>query len=202
VGFPDSTFSMNDVEILQRDIEYQGFLRVETLQLRHRLFKGGWSEPFQRELMLRGNAVGVIPYDPENGLIGLIEQFRVGAIDDKTPWLFELIAGIQDEEEVPEQTARRELLEESGIIASELHKIYEYWVSPGGMDEKIHLFIGITNLENAAGTFGLPDEHEDIRLHVLPESEVYEAVSQGRCNNSSTLIALLWLQQNRHRWSK
>ena len=202
MAFPDNLFSSEDVEILRREPLYQGFFRMEKIQLRHRLFAGGWSQTFERELMLRGEAVGVIPYDPVNGLIGLIEQFRVGALAEGNPWLFELVAGMRDGDEPPEQAAERELFEESGTSCRELHKICECWVSPGGMDEKIHLYCAVTDLSEAGGTFGLEDEHEDIRFHVLPEAEVYEAMTQGRCNNSSTLIVLLWLQQNSGKWLK
>lgn len=190
-------FSKDDVDIISRETVYKGFFRMEKIRLRHRVFDGGWSRTFERELMLRGEAVGVIPYDPENKLIGLIEQFRVGAIDGDNPWLFELVAGIRDDGEMPEQAVRREALEESGVVIGQLCKVCECWISPGGMDEKIHLFIGLADLSDAGGNFGQDSENEDIRFHVLPEEEAFDLMNQGLCNNSATLIGLLWLQQNR-----
>ena len=199
MAFPKSRFSTKDVEIISRERVYNGFFRMDKLHLRHRLFDGGWSAPVQRELMLRGEVVGVIPYDPVNRLIGLIEQFRVATVDDVcSPWLFELVAGMKDDGESPEESAKRELLEESGVSSATLHKICECWVSPGGVDEKIHLYCGVADLKAAGGTHGLDTEHEDIRFHVIPEDDVFEAMEQGCCNNSATMIALLWLQQKRH----
>ncbi len=202
--FPDNQFSSKDVDILERKTVYQGFFRMEKLRLRHRLFDGGWSEPIVRELFVRGTAVGVLPYDPKNRLVGLIEQFRIGAIEeDSNPWLLELVAGMCDAGEDPQCAAHRELQEEAGLTNVELHSIGECWVSPGGTNEKIHLYCGVVDLENAGGTFGLlEEESEDIRFHVVPEDAAFEAMERGRCNNSATMIGLLWLQQNRHKLEK
>ena len=198
--FPDSQFQRDDVEILQENTVYKGFFRMQKIRLRHRLFEGGWSPVIERELMRRGEAVGVIPYDPEHGLIGLVEQFRVGGIDRGDHWMFELVAGMRDGDELPEQTAARELMEEAGIEARSYHEICDCWVSPGGTDETVRLYCGIADLSQAGGVFGMPGEHEDIRFHVLPEAQVFEAFEQGRCNNAATVIALLWLQLHRGRW--
>ncbi|MCP5170642.1 MAG: NUDIX domain-containing protein [Porticoccaceae bacterium] len=199
MAFPDHQFSSKDVEILQERTVYKGFFRMQEIQLRHRLFDGGWSQVVERELMRRGEAVGVIPYDPENRLIGLVEQFRVGAIADGDHWLFELVAGMRDGSEPAEQAVERELLEESGLVARELHEICDCWVSPGGTDEKVRLFCAIADLSGAAGVFGMPDEHEDILFHVLPEADVYRALEQGKCNNFATVVALQWLQLNQEK---
>ena len=72
----------------------------------HRLFAGGWSQPLTRELFKRGDAVGVLLYDPVNHLIGLVEQFRLGAMDEKQgPWQYEVVAGMMRPEENPQQVA-------------------------------------------------------------------------------------------------
>ena len=73
-------FGTKDYQIVTKETLFQGFFRIVKLCLRHRRFDGSWSEPIQRELFQRGNAVGVLLYDPVNHLIGLVEQFRVGGI--------------------------------------------------------------------------------------------------------------------------
>ncbi len=94
-------FSAQDVKIHSDDTVYQGHFRMRKLSLQHRLFAGGWSEPLTRELFERGDAVGVLPYDPVSDSLIFIGQFRPGAIrGDDSPWMLELIAGVVEDGEV------------------------------------------------------------------------------------------------------
>lgn len=195
-------FTKNDVEILQRETLYQGFFRAEKVRLRHRLFNGGWTTHMSREIFLRGAAVGVLIYDPVNDLIGLVEQFRIGALQDPSPWCMEVVAGMIETGEVPEDVVYRELEEESGIKPYALEYLCHYYPSPGGSDEQMHLYCALADLKGAGGIYGLPEEHEDIRFHCLPAEDVLAQMLQGRFNNAAALICLLWLQINRPRLRK
>lgn len=187
-------FSTEDVELVARKILYQGFFRMEECSVRHRLFDGRWSRVYQRELFVRGPAVGVLLFDPQRNLVGLIEQFRVGALDYPCgPWLLEIVAGIVEEGETAAEVAHRELLEEAGIENAELVPICDYLVSPGGTSESMTLYCALVNLEGKGGIHGLADENEDICLHVLSYSEAREALASGLCNNAPLIIALQWL---------
>ena len=66
------------VEILKRRRGYSGFFQIDIYQLRHRLYNGDMSPPLQRELFERGDAVALLPYDPQRDAVVLIEQFRIG----------------------------------------------------------------------------------------------------------------------------
>ena len=91
------------MEIIETKEVYRGFFRVQVTTLRHRPFSGAWSEYMRREIMDRGHAVVVIPYDPIHDQIVMLEQFRVGAIaSSPTPWLRELVAGMVDPGETKE----------------------------------------------------------------------------------------------------
>ena len=197
--FTDQAFTEDgDVELLGRETVYDGFFAMEQLTLRHRLYGGDWSEPFSRELFVRGPAVGVLLYDPDRELIGLIEQFRVGALGQaNSPWLLEVIAGMVEAGESEEEVARRESFEEAGIEQMELEPICEYLVSPGGSNETIKLFCGLTNLEHSGGCYGVAGEHEDMLLRVVPEAEAFDALYSGRCNNAATIVCVQWLLLNR-----
>ena len=94
---------------------------------------------------------------------------------------------------------RRELIEEADFRPRELLPICEYLSSPGGCDERIHLYCALGDLSRAGGVFGLDTEGEDIRLRVFPASRVFDAMLQSRMNNAATLIGLQWLQLNRPR---
>jgi len=193
-------FDRDDVEIIRREEMYRRFFRVEKIFLRHKLFKGGWGKEIGRELFMRGEAVAVVLYDPANDTIGMVEQFRVGALQEADgPWCYEVVAGMVETGELPEEVARRELLEEANVEPYAMEYICNYLSSPGGCDEKLHLFCGLCDLSNAGGIYGLPEEGEDIRVHVLPAAEVFAELLNGRFNNAAALICLQWLQMNRPR---
>lgn len=193
-------FGAEDYKIETKETVFQGFFRVVKLYLRHRRFDGDWSEQIQRELFQRGDAVGVLLYDPVNHLVGLVEQFRVGALNDQNgPWQFEIVAGMIEPDETPEQVAVRELQEEAGIEVEKLLPICDYLVSAGGTDEKMYVFCGLCDLRDKGGKFGLATEAEDILFQVWPYDEVITAHQSGILNSAATTVGLLWLQLNYQR---
>ena len=191
-------FSPKDVEILSDDNVYNGFFKVNKIQLRHKLFGGGWSQTITREIFMRGDAVGAVLYDPANDLIGLVEQFRIGASNSRNPWLFEIVAGMHTPGKTAEQVVEQELQEEAGITAQQLEYICQYYSSPGGSDEKLTLFCALASLEETGGVYGLEDENEDIHMATYAAEAVFRHLYEG-VGNAATLISLQWLQANRQR---
>tara|TARA_B100000700_G_scaffold308031_1_gene385219 strand:- start:1023 stop:1628 length:606 start_codon:yes stop_codon:yes gene_type:complete len=188
-------FSKNDVQIESKDSLYKGFLSVNQYQLKHKLFAGGWGPTITRELMERGDAVVVIPYDPVTHELVVLEQFRMGAMaNEHGPWLLEFVAGMFDGDETAEQVAHRELYEEAGLRAKQLVKALSYYSSPGGTDERLTIYIAEVDASQAAEFAGVESEHEDIRVHVKSFESVIEWLNQGRINNAASVIGLQWLQ--------
>lgn len=192
------SFGLNDVEILERVLLHDGFLKVARLKLRSRLFEGGWSREFTRELLLRGQGVGVLLYDPRLDKVLMVEQFRVGCLEDRSngPWALELVAGLLEEGETPDDVARREVSEETGLTVGRLLRICEYYNSPGGSNEKLSVYCAAFDADKAGGVFGVEDEAENIRSVILGRDEALAAVAGGRINNAMSIIALQWLQLN------
>jgi len=189
-----------DVEILGKSEQYKGYFRINRYRLRHRLYAGGWSGELQRELFERGHAVGVLPYDPAADSVVLIEQFRIGAlVAGMGPWLTEVVAGIIEEGEAPEEVARRETREEAGIEVMDLMPICRYLVSPGGSSESVVLFCGRVDSRGAGGIHGLAAEHEDIKVDVVPYAEAMRRLEEGDFTNAISIIALQWLALHRGR---
>lgn len=197
-------FSCADVEVIERDSPFQGFFRVDRLRLRHRLYEGGWSRVVQRELFVRHEAVAVLPYDPVSHTLLMVEQFRVGALDWRdSPWCLELIAGIADVHgESLEGLVRREAQEEAGVLLSEMVPISSYMPSPGGSDERLHLFLARADLSDAGGVHGKPDEGEDIRSVLLPADGINAVLASGRVDNAASQIALHWFLLHGERWRR
>ncbi|MET3456960.1 MULTISPECIES: NUDIX domain-containing protein [Pseudomonas] len=188
----------NTVDIVKRETCFKGFYKLDRLVLRHELFAGGMSREISRELFVRHDAVCVLPYDPQRDEVVLIEQFRVGAIGKTTnPWLVELVAGLIDKDEQPEEVAHREAQEEAGLVFAALWPMTQYFPSPGGSNEFVHLFLGRCDSTGAGGLHGLLEEAEDIRVKVWAFEDALQAVRDGRICNAASIIALQWLALNR-----
>ena len=196
-------FNHEDYEITQRETLYQGVFCLARYSVRHRLFEGGWSEIFKREVLERYPAAAIIPYDPILDQVILIEQFRAGSIaDPKGPWQIEIPAGVLTANEKPEDVATRETLEETGCSILALHPICEYFASPGGSNEYIYLYCARIDARGIDGIYGLPDEHENIRALNLSADEAFAKLYKGEIKNTPALIALLWLQLHRQQLQK
>lgn len=199
-------FGKQDVVVEKRETLFKGFYRVDRLALRHRQFAGGMGPRISREMFVRPPAVGVLVYDPDGDEVLLIEQFRVGALENPYPWQFEIVAGLVEPGESLEDVARREAHEEAGVVIDMLEKVLEFLPSPGGSDEHFTLFVARADLATAGGVHGLPEEGEDIRVNVMSANQAFAALQRGRINNAPCLIALQWLALNKarlqSRWKK
>lgn len=198
-------FGPGDLQILSDVTAWSGYFSIRRITLRHRLFSGGWSGELTRELFERGDAVGVLLYDPLRDELVMLEQFRVGAIrDSDSPWMLELVAGIVEAGESDQAVARREAVEEAALEIEEFESIASFFPSAGACSEQVRLFVGKVSSAGAGGVHGCADEGEDIQLHVMSRPEVLELLAAGKITNGHTLIALQWLQIHgealRQRW--
>ncbi len=191
--------SKNEIEILDKSCVFDGYFRIDRYRLRHTLHQGGMSREIVREVFERGNAVGILPFDPDRDELVMIEQFRIGAYAaGADPWLTEIVAGIIEQGESAEQVARREIAEETGLKVGDLWPMVRYLSSPGGASETVELFLGRVDARRAGGVHGLEFEEEDIRVFPLPYADAVAMVEQGKIGNAMTLIALQWLMLHRH----
>ena len=201
------TFAKNDVEIIARETLYSGFFSMELYRFRHRLFNGEMSGEIKREIFERGHAAVLLPYDPVRDEVVLVEQVRIAAYDtSETPWLLEMVAGMIEEGESVEDVARREALEEAGLVVGRTKPVLSYLASPGGTTERSSIMVGEVDATTAKGIHGLADENEDIRVHVVSREQAYQWVEEGKIDNAASVIALQWLQLHyqklRHEWKK
>ena len=201
------TFAKNDVEIIARETLYSGFFSMELYRFRHRLFNGEMSGEIKREIFERGHAAVLLPYDPVRDEVVLVEQVRIAAYDtSETPWLLEMVAGMIEEGESLEDVARREALEEAGLVVGRTKPVLSYLASPGGTTERSSIMVGEVDATTAEGIHGLADENEDIRVHVVSRELAYQWVEEGKIDNAASVIALQWLQLHyqtlRHEWKK
>jgi len=187
-----------EYEILDKEQRYTGFLKLSHYRLRHQLFAGGWSQELVRERIEPLRASSVLLYDPQQDEIVLIEQFRIGALESEDhPWLLEIIGGHIGAEELPEEVARRESLEEAGCEVLDLEFICEFLVTPGTSGERNYLYCARVNASQAGGIHGIKDEGEDIRVEKMKFADAIAEIYGGRISSTTGIIALQWLALNR-----
>ncbi|MDR9889488.1 ADP-ribose diphosphatase [Pseudenterobacter timonensis] len=201
------TFAKNDVEIIARETLYSGFFSLELYRFRHRLFNGEMSGEVRREIFERGHAAVLLPYDPVRDEVVLVEQIRIASYETSpTPWLLEMVAGMIEEGETPEEVARREAQEEAGLTVGRTQPVLSFLASPGGTSERSSILVGEVDATTAEGIHGLADENEDIRVHVVSRELAYQWVEEGKIDNAASVIALQWLQLHyqklRDEWKK
>lgn len=192
-----------DVTIESDERVWDGRFPLDRVRFRHRRFDGALSGVRMWELWRRGRAAAMLPYDPVQDVVVLIEQFRLPALAAGIdPVMVEVPAGLCDGAESAEETIRREIREETGLTAGRLAKINDILLTPGGSDELCTLFAGevvapVGDAAGLCGNAGLPSENEDIRVRVWPAERAIAAALDGRIANSVAVIALLWLNARR-----
>ncbi|MES9937577.1 MAG: NUDIX domain-containing protein, partial [Sedimenticola sp.] len=119
-------------EILDSALAHDGFLGLKRFWLKHDLYAGGASDMLVRECIVGLESAAVLLYDPNRDEVVMIEQFRIGALEDpRGAWLLEIVGGLVEEGQQPDEVARRESLEEAGCEIKQLLPICEFMVSPG-----------------------------------------------------------------------
>ena len=193
-----ASYSASDVTIESREFLFRGFIQVEKVSLKHRLFnRSDYSPLIHRELIHRPEAAGVLLDNDQKQKFALIGQFRIGALNDaESAWQLEVIAGVLDGNESPETCIRRESLEESGCEITELEHLFSFYPSAGACSEFFHLYTAEVNLPNEGGIFGMPDEGENIQLHLFNYDQLSTLLKNGRLSNAPVIMALQWLAQH------
>ena len=178
-------------KIQNKTRKYDGHFKVDQLIIKHELFAGGMSKELVRERVKRQNAVAVLPYDPIRDEVVLVEQFRVGALDnEESPWLVEIIAGLVEKGEVYEEVAIREAIEEANCKIENLRHVSSFFPSPGGFAEVSHIYLAKTDTTQLGGICGLKEEGEDIRVRVVDSSKAIEMLHEGKICSAIPMIAI------------
>lgn len=188
------------LEVIAREPCFNGFLRLVRYRLRHSLYRGGWGQVLDRERIEYLNATAAILYDPLRDRIVMVEQFRIGALEQgRWAWTLEPVGGILKPGEDAREVVRREAMEEAGCEVLELESIGAYHVSPGTAADRVRLFCGRVDAGRAGGVHGLASEGEDTRAVVIDAAQATSELFAGRFDTSTAIIAVQWLAMNRDR---
>jgi len=186
------------IEDLKR--EYLGFFALNQVDLKYPFFDNSTSGLKSRTILMGSEASLILPYDPILDKVLLVEQFRIGPFcrGDKAPWVYEPVAGMIEFGEKPEDAAKREVFEEAGIQVTNLVKINSGYPNPGEATTYFYNYIGIVDLSDySPGIYGVRDEGEDIRTHVIDFKEVLNWSISNKLRVLPLTTMVLWLALNK-----
>lgn len=182
-------------DVVIRDVEVTSdgwhVLRRTTLDYRRR--DGQWTTQ-QRETYDRGNGATVLLYDLAERTVLLSRQFRFPAYVNGSPdgMLIETAAGLLDDD-APEVAIRREAEEELGVTIGEIRHVFDLFMSPGSVTERVHFYVAPFAAADLTGRGGgLEEEGEDIERVALGFDDAFAAITDGRINDAKTVILLQW----------
>ncbi len=189
---------MKKVDIEQKRYILNDFFKIEEARLRFELFSGKMSQWMRRLSLERGDSVAVLVFNQTTEKLILINQFRYPTYKNNHGWIIETIAGMIDLGETPEESARREVQEETGLNIDAFESIATFYPSPGGSSERIFLFYSEVSGEKAKykETGGLIGEGEDIKAVEISLADALKKIKSGEIVDAKTIIGIYWLENH------
>jgi nudix-type nucleoside diphosphatase (YffH/AdpP family) len=154
---------------------------------------GRWTTE-QRETYDRGNGATILLYDPDRRTVLLTRQFRYPAYVNghSDGMLIETAAGLLDDDD-PETAIRREASEELGVTVGEVRHLFDVFMSPGSVTERIHFYAARYSPADRTGAGGgVVAEGEDIEILELTIDDALTMISDGRIADGKTIMLLQW----------
>ena len=180
-------------KIINKKNLYSGFFNLNKYEFVHKKHNGKWTDKVDREIFSGAHVSSLLPYDPIRKEIILIQQFRAGVLSRyNKDYLYEIVAGIIDEDENPEETATRECFEETGCKVKKILPIQTYFPAPGSSESYYHLYLGEIESFDGERIRGLESENEDILVKSYKITDVRNMLREKKIKNGLTLIALQW----------
>jgi nudix-type nucleoside diphosphatase (YffH/AdpP family) len=167
-------------------------LKRTTLDYQRR--DGRW-QTFNRETYDRGNGAAILLYDPTRRTVLLTRQFRFPAYVNGHPEpLIEVVAGLLDELS-PEEAIRREAEEEAGCRVARPRRLFEAFMSPGSVTERLVFFMAEYSADDRiAEGGGLISEGEDIEVIEMPLKEAIAMIGRGEIVDAKTIMLLQYAE--------
>ena len=143
-------------------------------------------------------AVEVLLYDPVRDAVVMVEQFRIGALEEGAgAWLVESAGGAIKPGEEPADVAVREAMEETGCEIEALYPIGQVHINPGLARHRLWLFCGRVDASKASGIHGVAEEDEDLRVVVMDADKLIGDLFRGEAASATAVLVIQWLERNR-----
>jgi nudix-type nucleoside diphosphatase (YffH/AdpP family) len=182
-------------DVVVRDVELlaSGWHVLRRTTLERRRPDGSWTVE-QRETYDRGNGATLLLYDVDRRTVLLSRQFRYPVYVNGHPdgMLLETAAGLLDDES-PEDAVRREVEEELGVTVGQVEHVFDAFMSPGSVTERLHFFVApYTAADRNGDRGGLAEEGEDIEVVELDIDDALDMIGDGRIADAKTIMLLYW----------
>ncbi|MBS0909421.1 NUDIX domain-containing protein [Tatumella sp. JGM118] len=188
---PNDRIRIVDVRTLSDD-----WYLLEKYTFDFQCHDGSWQR-LNREAYDHGDGAAVLLFNREKRTVILTRQFRLPAfVNGGEGMLIEVAAGLLEAED-PETRVRQEAEEETGYRISHVRKVFEAWMSPGSVTEKLHLFVAEYHPEDRVSRGGgLSEEGEDLEVLEMPFTEAMQAMNNGTINDGKTIMLLQYAALN------
>ena len=191
IAEPPAVASSDNVRIVETKVLSHDWylLKKNTFELRRR--DGAWQRQ-SRETYDRGNGATILLYNRTRGTVLLTRQFRFPAYANGTPdgQLIETCAGLLDQDD-PATCIRREVEEETGFRIEAVQKVFEAYMSPGSVTERLYFFVGeYSAADKVSEGGGEAHEGEDFEVLELPLDEALGMVASGEICDAKTIMLL------------
>lgn len=184
------------VELIKEELLSDNWYILKKITYRYRTRAGEW-KILSREAYDRGNGAVILLFNANENKVILTRQFRLPTYinGNNDGWLMEACAGLLDND-TPEVAIKRETEEETGLRIQHVDKIFEAYMSPGSVTEKLYFFIGHYTTRSQQTSGGGVDE-EDIEVVELLLPVAMEMIKSGEIRDGKTIMLLqhLWISQ-------
>ena len=180
------------IRVLERQTLSKRFVNLEKVTIEHETRSGG-RIVVEREIHDHGNAAAILLYDPAERSVVLVRQVRVPVfLNGGEGWMIEAPAGLLDGDH-PAEAIAREAIEETGYLVENAEYLYDAYMSPGTLTERVSFFAAEIDLARRAGEGGgLADEGEDIEVLTLPLERALAMIATGEICDGKTIMLLQW----------
>ncbi len=180
---------------------YKGFLTIKKATLVHDRFQED-TEPITctREMLDKGDCVGVLLYEKDTDCLIMVNQFRYPTVEHTNGWLLEIVAGGIENNEDPEKSAIREIEEETGYRVNELEFITSFYTTPGNSSERMFLYYSeVIKSDKLYDGGGVKGELEDIQVYKFKCSEIDKLLTTNAIVDAKSIIALQWFKMYKNK---
>ena len=180
------------VKILSSETLSKRFVHLQKLTVEHETLSGG-RQTVVREIHDHGNAATILLYDPRRRSVILVRQLRVPPVlNGDDGFMIEMPAGLLDKDD-PLTAIIREAMEETGYRIERADYLFDAYMSPGTLTERVSFFAAEIDITQKAGRGGgLEEEGEDIEILEMPLDEAYEMIGTGKISDGKTIMLLQW----------